>query len=358
MKPQVLSLLALSIVFPPLLAQETAPEAPAQEMPNPKTAEHDALASLVGTWSTYAKMAAMPGVPGMEEATEWTGFESAELVCNGLWLKVTGDSKCDDKGCSGIWLLGYDPFAKRYKCLFASDAEEAPGVLDAVRDAKTNTWTFTGKSPMGQFRSVFVVKDKDTSVETVYSVADDGTEKEMMRIDRKRHSGAIPKPASANKAAGADASTPVALVALTQDCGTWNAEMKMMIPGAAVMESKCKEVVRPICGSKWTWSDYTGTVMGMPFEGHALTGWDATKQKVVSYWIDSMSAPLMQTEGVYDAAKRSFALRGTSYDETGQAVPVTQISTHKSDTERELRMTFGEGEGQHVMTIHYSRVGK
>ncbi|MCA8965483.1 MAG: DUF1579 family protein [Planctomycetes bacterium] len=357
MKPQSRTLLVLALALPPLFAQESAPDA-APQMPSPKTAEHDALLPLAGNWTTHSKMAAMPGVPGMEEASEWNGFETAELVCNGLWLKVTGDNKCKDKSCSGIWMLGYDPFAKRYKCVFASDTDDAPGVVDAVRDAAKNTWTFTGDSPMGKFKSVFVVSDKDTTVETIYSITDDGTEHEVMRTERKRHSGAVPKPASATKGAGLPADAPAALAALVQDCGTWDAQMKMVMPGAPTMESKCKEVVRPICGGKWTWTDYTGTVMGMPFEGHALTGWDATKQRVVSYWVDSMSAPLMQTEGVYDAAKRSFALKGSCYDEGGQVVPVTQVVKCPSDTERELRMTFGEGEGQHVMTIQYTRVGK
>lgn len=355
MKPRCY-VLSLVLLVPALLAQEPVQEAPAQEMPNPKTKEHDAFAGLVGTWSTHTKTVGMPGVPGMEEATEGKGFETAELVCNGLWLKVTGDSTCNGQVSNGIWLLGYDPFAQRYKCLFAADAMEEPGLLDAVYDSKTKTFTFTGKSPMGEFRSVFVLKDKDTTIETVSMIGEHGTEKEMMRIERKRHVGAVPKTAPAAKNAAAS-EAPAGLAALLSECGTWDAEMKMEIPGAPAMESKCQEVVKAICGGKWTWSNYTGTVMGAPFEGHALTGWDATKQRVVSYWIDTMSAPLMQTEGVYDASKKQFALRGTSYDEGGASVPVTQVSTRTSETARELRMTFGEGEGKHVMTILYTRTG-
>ena len=36
------------------------------------------LAALVGTWQTDTTMAAMPGVPGMEQPTEMAGTERAE----------------------------------------------------------------------------------------------------------------------------------------------------------------------------------------------------------------------------------------------------------------------------------------
>lgn len=116
-----IALLSLALMSPPLLAQEPTPAPHEQQMPNPKTKEHDALATLVGTWRTHAKVGAMPGVPGMEDPTEWIGFENARLVCNGLWLEVTGEGKCNDKVSFGMWLLGYDPFKERYRCLFASD---------------------------------------------------------------------------------------------------------------------------------------------------------------------------------------------------------------------------------------------
>ena len=74
-----LSAVLVSLPFAVALA---AQDKPAEAMPNPKTPQHERLAALVGTWRTETKMAAMPGVPGMEKASEMVGTEHAELVAD------------------------------------------------------------------------------------------------------------------------------------------------------------------------------------------------------------------------------------------------------------------------------------
>lgn len=98
--------------------------------------------------------------------------------------------------------------------------------------------------------------------------------------------------------------------------------------------------------------------MNMPFEGHALTGYDSKTGKVVSFWIDSMNSASMRTEGTYDHATRTFTMSGTCYDEQGNTNSVASTATATGKDARELRMVFGEGAGQHVMTIAYRRASK
>lgn len=98
--------------------------------------------------------------------------------------------------------------------------------------------------------------------------------------------------------------------------------------------------------------------MGAPFEGHALTGYDGKADKIVSIWLDSMNGALMRTDGTYDPAKKTFALSGTCYDEQGKRRPVASTAITTGKDTRRLRMVFGEGEGQGVMTIAYRRAGK
>lgn len=350
-----LSLLCAFSVAASLLAQEPTQEA----IPSPKTAHHGLLTPFVGTWRTESKMAAMPNVPGMEKPTEMAGTETAELVCDGLWLKVTGEGVCGGQACSGVWLLGYDPVAKSYQCIAASSMDEAACSITGRYDETAKVWHFEGETPMGPFRSEFVFENADRSVETCYAKSEDGKETEFMRIVRTRTKGVAPQDAAAKPPAAADAAeTPAPLAALHAEFGTWDADFRMEMPGAPPMSSKCREVVRPICSGKWTWSDFTGSMMNAPFEGHALTGYDSKTGKIVSFWIDSMNSASMRTEGTYDLATRTFTMSGTCYDQQGQSSPVASTVTASGKDARKLRTVFGEGQGQHVMTIAYRRAGR
>ena len=146
MKTFIASTLALLPFAVALPAQEGMPP---EGMPNPKTEHHEHFAMLVGNWRTHTKTPAMPGVEGMEKATESVGFERAELICNGLWLKCTGSGEWAGEPTSGIWLLGYDPYAETYKCMAASSMEEAMYTFTAKFDVKAKTWHFQGDTPQG-----------------------------------------------------------------------------------------------------------------------------------------------------------------------------------------------------------------
>ena len=105
-----------------------AQDAPADAgMPNPRHEQHDALRQLAGNWQLAIHCEPMPGVPGMEEATDSTGTERAELICDGLWVKSTMRGTQAGEPFEGLWLVGYDPNAKRYTGVWASSHEEDGG---------------------------------------------------------------------------------------------------------------------------------------------------------------------------------------------------------------------------------------
>jgi hypothetical protein len=363
---------SLVLVLPLAATTLLAAQDPSAEMmPSPKTEAHEALASLVGTWRVESEMAAMPGVPGMEKPTVWTGIERAELICNGLWLKVTSDSSTNGQEVHGVWMLGYDPHQELYKCIAVSNMEPGASCLDATYDAEQKSWHYVGETPaMGSFRATFVQDGADRSVETCYTANEDGEDVQFMRSVRTR----ITEAEAAKAAAGekppaivdAKATKPnsgtteaadrhPALAALYADLGTWDADWKMTMPGIPPMESPCREVVEPICGGHWTWSTFTGDMMGQPFKGHALTGYDSASDRVVSFWFDTWTSPYMRTEGTFAPGTRAFRMEGESYDEQGEIVPVASTATSTADGKRIYRMTFGEGEAQSVMTITYTR---
>lgn len=340
----------------PFAAAALAAALSAQEMPQPKVEQHETLRVLAGTWEFVMKMAAMPGVPGMEEPVESKGIERAELILDGLWLKSVVHSTWKGTPFQGIWLAGYDPFAKQYKGYWvSSDEEECQlAVMDGSYDAKSRTWTWTGNSPHGPMRSTFALQGDDRSVETCFIKLPDGQEIQCMEVTRTRAKAATTAEASAKVQPRLGKEHQL----LQQDVGDWDATIVMAIPGEERSADKATERIRATCNGRWLWSDFKGQFMGAPFAGHSLVGYDPTQGKYVSLWLDSMSAVAMLSSGTYDEAKKAFTLTGQGVDPDGKPLSVRQVLTWKDDDTRVLEMEFKGADDAQQMQITYRRKTK
>jgi len=348
----VLSLLSAALfVVPFLAAQDPA------EHPNPKLEQHEALRALAGDWTFTMAMAAMPGVPGMEQPSECAGHEHAELICGGLWLRSAMSATWQGTPWQGVWLCGYDPVAKKYTGIMVSsdDGESGAHVMDGQFDGKTRTWTWTGTTPMGEVRSAMTFPDADTTVETCFMSGEDGKQKQFMQITRKR--------AEAPRTVDASASAPPTGLAkeqqrLLDDVGTWQATVECSMDGQALPTEQGSERIAPICNGRWTWSEFTGRMGGMPFVGHALVGYDRMAKDYVSFWFDSMSAACARTTGSYDEKSRTFTFRGTCTDGNGKPSQISETLTRKDADTRVLRMQTQCDGKQSTMAITYQRQDK
>jgi hypothetical protein len=348
--PLLAACLAASLVT----AQDDA-KGGAPAMPNPKHPEHATLLPLCGDWEFTMKMAGMPGVPGMEKAAEATGREHTETICNGLWLKSSIQSTWQGQPFEGVWLAGYDPFGKHYTSYwFSSDEKEtAIAKMDGSYDDKTKTWTWRGKSPAGEMRSVFVFKG-DSSVETAFVKGPDGKETQVMEFVRKRM-----KAPAAGTASDASARPAPKLgkehQALQQDVGTWTAVVKSTMPGAPATEERATETVLSTCNGRWTWSNFQGRMMGQPFEGHAICGYDPQQQKYLCLWIDSMSPTAAETSGTHDEKKGVLTLTGECLCPEGKPMKMAQTLTRQGADKRVAMMTFTTAGQTSTMEITYQR---
>jgi len=341
----------LAAATPVLCAQEQG--AAVAEMPAPKHEEHEALQALVGNWQTVMKMEAMPGVPGMEEATETKGIERTELVCDGLWLKSVMSSIHNGEPCEGLWMCGYDPHRKQYVCLCVSSDEQETGasLMNGSYDRDSKTWTFSGTTPFGEMRSTMAFESADRSVEIGYLKTSDGKETKFMEITRSRTREPIAVEAGARGAK----ELPPELQLLHRDVGEWRATVTVPAPGQEPTEAVGSERVTPICQGRWLWTDFQAQFGGMPFEGHGLVGYDTKAERYVSYWIDTTSPTLMQTSGTFDPAKKAYTLTGTAVGPTGQPMTVDEVLTWKDADTRLLRMQFKMPEQTTEMKITYER---
>jgi len=341
---------ALLISATALFAQE---KAAAPQMPDPKHKEHEVLAPLAGDWTFTMKMAAMPGVPGMEKPSEGKGNEHAELVCNGLWLKSSIQSVWQGAPFEGIWLAGYDPFEKKYSSYWvSSDANECGlSTMTGSYDAAKKTWTWSGESAHGPMRSVFVLESNDRTVETCYAKGADGKEMQCMEIVRTRSKGPMAAEASAAKA------PPLAKEheLLQRDVGTWDATVKCAMPGQPESTEQGTETVVATCCGRWLWTNFQGRMMGQPFEGHGILGYDLTAKKYIAIWIDSMSPTAAVTKGTFNEATKAYSLAGECICPEGKPMKMSETVTWKGDDTKVAQMQFTVEGQTSTMQIDYKR---
>ena len=97
--------------------------------------------------------------------------------------------------------------------------------------------------------------------------------------------------------------------------GEYDVEVEMVMQsGAEPQKSKGKERSALMMGGRYLHGDYTGEMMGMPFHGASLMGYDNAKKKYFSAWIDDMGTGIMLAEGTASADGKVITLRG-EYDD-------------------------------------------
>lgn len=103
--------------------------------------------------------------------------------------------------------------------------------------------------------------------------------------------------------------------ALEPLAGTWTHELTMwQAPGAEPMRMTASSEAKWIMGGRYLQADYTGSFMGMPFQGRDMIGYDNTKGEYFSVWVDNMSTGPMESWGSWDPATKTLTLEGTMTD--------------------------------------------
>ena len=145
--------------------------------------------------------------------------------------------------------------------------------------------------------------------------------------------------------------------ALKMDVGTWDAVVEFIpAPGVPPITSKGVEVVTFGCGGLCLITDFKGEAMGMPFHGHGITVWDATKKKYTGAWTDSMSAGLAAAEYTYDAAGKKIEGWMEAPDMTGKVTRARMVVEYQGDKRIQSSYWAGpDGKEMMNMRITYTR---
>lgn len=141
--------------------------------------------------------------------------------------------------------------------------------------------------------------------------------------------------------------------------GSWRTRTEsFMAPGAppVVSEGTCEQQM--LLGGRYQQQTFQGDMMGTPFTGIGINGYDNHTQKFVSTWMDSMSTGIYYFEGTADADGRTITQECRCDDPVKGPMTlrsVTRLVDHDTH-EFEMYGTDKSGKEEKMMTITYTRM--
>lgn len=146
--------------------------------------------------------------------------------------------------------------------------------------------------------------------------------------------------------------------------GKWNTVTKMWMagPSGPATESKGSAEYKWILGGRYLQETFDGKLMGMPYSGIGLLGYDNYKKKYTSCWVDSASTAMLKSEGLLDRTGKVLTYYGTM-DEwlTGEHDKAVKFVFRIVNDDKhifeihDLGIVDGDKENTKVMEITYTR---
>ena len=145
---------------------------------------------------------------------------------------------------------------------------------------------------------------------------------------------------------------------LASTAGSYDLQIKSWHePGGPAMEEKGTATRTMTLGGRVLVEDVSATMMGMPFNGHGMTGYDNVTGKYWSTWMDSMSTGMMVSEGTCDE-KKACTLSGTWNDPIKKGPVKARMTTRWTSPTTELFEMYGpgkDGKEMKMMEITYTK---
>jgi len=147
---------------------------------------------------------------------------------------------------------------------------------------------------------------------------------------------------------------------LKKMAGEWNAKVtSQMDPSQPAQVEQSTSTLTMLMDGRYCQEVTSGNMMGQPFSGMGLTGYDNVLGKYVSTWIDNMGTGIMTSVGTADASGKVITWIGTMSDPvTGKLSKPRMVTTIKDDDHHTFEM-YGIPPGgkkeMKMLTIEYSR---
>jgi hypothetical protein len=146
--------------------------------------------------------------------------------------------------------------------------------------------------------------------------------------------------------------------AMAAKVGTYDAKVRSWHePGKPPMEETGTVTRSMALDGRVMVEDFKGTMMGMPFTGHGMQGYDNVTGKYWSTWNDSMSTGLMVSEGTCDA-KDACTFTGSWNDPIKKTAVKSRMTSRWTSPTTEVFEMYGPGrDGKEfkMMEITYTK---
>lgn len=145
---------------------------------------------------------------------------------------------------------------------------------------------------------------------------------------------------------------------LAGTAGNWDTLVRSWTePGKPPMESKGSCERSMILEGRFLREEFSGDMMGNPFFGIGINGYDNHLGKYVSTWMDSMSTGIMCFEGTADASGKTIT-QTCDYDDPFKGPMQWRSVTRLLDDRKQVFEMFGTAKGgkeEKMMEIIYTR---
>jgi hypothetical protein len=140
--------------------------------------------------------------------------------------------------------------------------------------------------------------------------------------------------------------------------GSWTTKTKeWMDPEKPPVESTGSAEMKMLLGGRFLQQEFTGDMMGKPYSGIGISGYDNILKRYVSIWIDTMSTDIFTMAGTASADGRTITLNGQ------HAEPGGGYMTHRAvwniiSNVRQTFIMYGKhhgGKEQKMLEIVYTR---
>ncbi len=85
---------------------------------------------------------------------------------------------------------------------------------------------------------------------------------------------------------------------LAKSVGVWHGKTTMwMTPGAEPTKSECTSTITPMMDGRFIKCELVGEMMGSPFNGFSITGFDNVSETFQSTWVDNFGTGMMVGKG-------------------------------------------------------------
>lgn len=140
---------------------------------------------------------------------------------------------------------------------------------------------------------------------------------------------------------------------LAKGVGTWKMTTKWwMAPGTEPTTSEATAVSEMIMDGRYLQTKVSGNMMGMPFNGMSIEGYDNAIKQFMTTWIDNMGTGIMFMTGTWNDALKQVNYTGKMVDPiTAGWVDVRQVVTYNADGTTKMEM-YGPGpDGKEFKTM-------